>query len=58
MELGLVRNQGDNGSVVEGSDGARSGAEAYVARASGDSDVPYAMDWDTDETLEAYIAKG
>lgn len=65
MTFGLAEGTGDPlggvGSPAEyreGSDGARGGVEAYVARAEGSHDTPYAPEWDTDETLEAYIARG
>lgn len=47
----------NGGGGVDSNDGARIGVEAYVARGSGGGS-DYAADWESDETLEAYIARG
>lgn len=65
MVVGLPGGEGRGGSINEDNtpgervagEASRLGAEAYVARAPGKGDS-FGPEWQTDETLEAYMAQG
>lgn len=48
----------DNNRTQVADSGMKLGIEAFVLRDSGGSEAYAPAEWDTDETLEAYLAKG